>query len=187
VRPAPSAQAGFTLLELMVVAVIVGILATMFTLSIGVTGGDRDLEREADRLRALVELAAEDALLQGRELGLQFYEGGYEFVTLDPVENRWQGLSGDALLRARRLPEGIEMALELDGRSVRLRDAEDAGPRPGDDDGEDGTDWSPQVYIFSSGDVSPPFTLRLRRRFANDGLQISVEPDGAVDVRRDAA
>ena len=66
------------------VVVIIGILVTMLTLSIGVTGSDRDLEREDNRLRALVSLASEDALLQGRELGLTFLEDGYEFALLDP-------------------------------------------------------------------------------------------------------
>ena len=93
------ASRGFSLLELLVVVVIIGILASMFTLSVGLSGGDRDLEREADRMQALLELASEDAVFQGRELGLRFYPDGYEFSQLDPNENEWRVMGNDPLLR----------------------------------------------------------------------------------------
>jgi len=77
VRRIPS---GFSLLELLVVVFIIGILATMFTLSVGVTGADQELEREVDRLRAVLELASQEAIMQGREIGMRFYRDGYEFA-----------------------------------------------------------------------------------------------------------
>ena len=56
-------QAGFTLLEMMVVVVIIGIIMSFATLSIG--GGDRradELKREAQRFMALLELASSEAI-----------------------------------------------------------------------------------------------------------------------------
>ena len=79
-----SRAGGFTLLEMLVVVFIIGIMAAMFTLSVGVAGGtDRELRREAERLETLLALALEDASFQSRELGLRLYPGRYEFSVFD--------------------------------------------------------------------------------------------------------
>ena len=183
---------GFSLIELLVVVFMIGILVTMFTLAVGVTGGDRELEREVDRLVAILDLAADEAIMQGREYGLRFYPQGYEFSTWfeeidtseeDPQErdkSRWILLAEDELLAPRELTEGLLFELEIEGRSVVLKDP-DRRRDDDDDDDEDSSDYEPQLFIFSSGDMSP-FTVRVRRRFETEG--ISLEVDEAGDIER---
>ena len=183
---------GFSLIELLVVVFMIGILVTMFTLAVGVTGGDRELEREVDRLVAILDLAADEAIMQGREYGLRFYPQGYEFSTWfeeldtseeDPQErdkSRWILLAEDELLAPRELTEGLLFELEIEGRSVVLKDP-DRRRDDDDDDEEDSSDYEPQLFIFSSGDMSP-FTVRVRRRFETEG--ISLEVDEAGDIER---
>ena len=70
--------AGFTLLELLVWSSI-GIMATMFTLSVGVAGGtDRELRRETERLQTLLSWHWKTRR-SSRELGLRLYPRRYEF------------------------------------------------------------------------------------------------------------
>ena len=185
---------GFSLLELLVVVVIIGILASMFTLSVGLTGGDRELEREADRLQALLQLASEDAVIQGRELGLRFFPDGYEFSPLDPGDNEWQVMGNDPLLRERSLSPDLELLLIIEGREVDLQDSRDEWEEQRarqDDDEDDSGDrdadnsYRPQVYVFSSGDFEPPFSLELSRRFGDLTLSLDVSADGAVEITRD--
>lgn len=185
-------QSAFSLLELLVVVVIVGILAAMLTLSVGISGGDRDVEREADRMAALIGLALEDAVLQGRELGLRFFPNGFEFISVDPDTGLWGPLPFDEALRPRELGNGIRLSLEIEGREILLeaRVEDSAAPdrdidEDSDDDPEDADTLKPQVYIFSSGDVNPPFLLRLRREFDNRGVTLDVQTDGAVEISRD--
>jgi general secretion pathway protein H len=188
---ARSKSAGFSLLELLVVVFIVGILAAMFTLSVGITGGDREMERETDRLEALLRLAAEEATLQGREIGMRFFVDGYEFATYvedfvdyrDPddeseefSETGWTLLTNTDWFDARRLPDGLILEIEIDGRSVVLDGTDDE-----DEDEDD--DYEPQVIIFSSGDVTP-FIIRLRRSFENTGVTIDIKEDGSVELNR---
>jgi general secretion pathway protein H len=195
---------GFSLLELLVVVFIIGILATMFTLSVGLTGGDRDLEREADRLQALLQLASEEALMQGREIGMRFYADGYEFATFqedfldyhdpDPEEetnqdeaktldqSEWVLVGQQEMLGPRHLPEDIVLELEIDGRAVVL--TPESEREDNDDDAE--KTYRPQIRIFSSGDFIP-FVLRLRRKFQNATTTLDVGVDGTVEVTEEGS
>src|SRR5580698_7293915 len=68
---------GFTLIEMLVVVVIIGILATSLVLSLGDTGRDRAMEQERDRLSALIAYAREQGDLQTLEFGLRLTPNGY--------------------------------------------------------------------------------------------------------------
>lgn len=155
-------QRGFTLVEILVVVVIIGIMITVVTLSAGLAHGDRDLETERDRLVALIDHLRDQATLQNREYGLRCVEGGYQFLVYDAREQLWvQG--EDDLLRARTLPEGIDIRLWIEGQRVALPDA-DAMLEP--------EDISPQVLLYSSGDMNL-FELELRREQGGAGTRLA--------------
>ena len=123
-------QVGFTLLELLVVVVIIGIVAVGAMLSLGVLGRNRPLESERDRLATLLRLVREEASLQGREFGLRAFPGGYEFVAFDPFAQRWQPLTDDRTLRRRQLAPGLQLTLRVEGRPVVLPRADAADRTP---------------------------------------------------------
>lgn len=181
IHPAFPATAGFTLLELLVVVFIVGIIAAMFTLSVGVTAGsDREMRREADRLAALLRLALEDATFQSRELGLRLYPQRYEFSVFDrgdpadPEDDAWIPIKND-VFASRELPEVFEFGLDIEGRTANLeRSEQDVKKR-----------YQPQVFIFSSGDFSDAFVVRLQDRKEERGYSVEAAMDGTVKVSRD--
>ena len=53
---------GFTLLEILVVIVIIGVMVTMATLSIGLLGADREVEEETRRFWAVLRQARAERL-----------------------------------------------------------------------------------------------------------------------------
>ena len=67
---------GFSLIELLVVISVIGIITSMVLMSLGVLRDDRQLRVEARRISSLIELAQDEAVMQGREFGLEAPRGG---------------------------------------------------------------------------------------------------------------
>ena len=148
---------GFTLLELLVSIVIIGLILSMAVLSVG-GGRDDEVEEEARRLAALMELAGQEAILKTKELGLRFTPNGYQFMVWkkgddekdgDEREDRWQEYV-DGVLKARELPEELEFELFLEGLPVTL-EMEDSDA----DEDKKKKKIKPHIILFSSGERSP--------------------------------
>jgi general secretion pathway protein H len=102
--PAPFAKnsvAGFTLIEVMVVVVIIGILINFTVLSLRSQSPVNQLNEEALRMKSLIEIASEEALLRSSLIGVDISETGYGFLRLE--EEIWQPVN-DTLLRNREMP-----------------------------------------------------------------------------------
>lgn len=168
-------ERGFTLIELLVSIVIIGIVLSIAVLSLSLAGNDRDVRKEAQRLISILEIAQDDAVLQGREFGIEFTSTGYRFVEYDPFSALWLEIPGEDLLRMRSLPEDYEISLFLEDRRIALDDDPvDLGE--GDDDGPstEVRNYAPHVMIFSSGDMTP-FELHINR--LTDELTIAMHAD----------
>jgi general secretion pathway protein H len=178
---------GFTLLELLVVVIIIAIIVSMAVLSVGLVDDDRGMRTEAQRLASLVQLAQDEAMLQGREFGVEVMLSSYRFVEYDPFTNQWQTIPDDELLRQRELPEQLEFDLFLEGKRVLLDD--DPAELADEDDDEEGgrpmsgslRTYAPHLLIFSSGDVTP-FELMIRHAPSNSSIAIEGDLLGAIEV-----
>jgi general secretion pathway protein H len=103
---------GFTLIEIVVVIVIIGVILSFATLSIGSGGLEQKLEQEAQRLASLLQLASQEAILQSKEMGVFFETDGYRFYVL--TSKKWQALTeSDDIFRPRQLPFGLQIALQF--------------------------------------------------------------------------
>ncbi|MEX2496261.1 MAG: type II secretion system minor pseudopilin GspH [Woeseia sp.] len=182
-RGAPGPRDGFTLIEVLVVAVIIAVASAMILLSFGILGDDRALQQQARRLASLVELATDEALMQGRDFGLEFMQQGYRFVEHDPALDRWHELAGDELLRPRKLDEGMAFELQLEDRPVSLQEeAADMRAVEEQDDRAAHSEYLPHVLILSSGDVTP-FTLRVLRQADRSEVAVEMSPTGEIEIR----
>lgn len=163
--------------------VIIGIIISIGVLSFGIVGNDRELQKHAIRMTTLVEMASDEAQMQGREYGLELLHNGYRFVEYDPILVQWGEVIGDDLLRARQLGEEMEFELYLEDRRVILDEtageivpAEDARDRDPDED------YAPHLLIMSSGDITP-FDVRILRNIDRESVLITLSPDGEFDIQ----
>ena len=178
---------GFTLLELLVVVIIIAIIVSMAVLSVGLVDDDRGMRTEAQRFASLVQLAQDEAMLQGREFGVEVMLTAYRFVEYDPFANRWQTIPDDELLRQRELPEQLEFDLFLEGKRVLLDDDPARLADPDEEEDDDRTmsgslkNYVPHVLVFSSGDVTP---FELFIRYPPNNRSVAIEGDllGAIEV-----
>jgi type II secretion system protein H len=113
---------GFTLLELMVVVVIIGLVMAGVVISMGATGRDSQLEQERDRLNALISYVRERGALLTLEYGIRCGQHGYRFVYYDNRTMQWLPETLDDTLRVRHLPDGLDLQLIIEGRQVVLDD-----------------------------------------------------------------
>ncbi len=161
---------GFTLVEILVVVVIIGVLSAGLLLSVSLTGRDRDLERESDRLLALLNYAREQSELQTREYGVILQDDSYEFVSYDVHRGTWRSIFEDDALRARKLPDGLDLKLMIDTRPVVLKKPEDV------------KDKTPQVMIFSSGELTQ-FEVTMEREGGVHSVTILPDEKGNIIAR----
>jgi len=167
-------QAGFSLLELLVVIVIFAVMAGAAVLSVGAVRQESPPEVEARRLAALMQLASEEALVQGRDLGVEFFADGYRFLAWDPDSRLWNVPAGDDLLKPRPFPEGLRVAVVIEGQEVTLSERE--GRRT-----ERKDQAAPQVAIPASGEFTP-FEVFLAEDFASDAWRIIGRPQGTLEL-----
>ena len=120
-----SRSRGFTLIEIMIVVFIIGIITSGVLLSVNLTGRDRDLEKESDRLLTLLNYAREQAEMQTRDYGIVVRADGYQFVAYDARRQVWREVYEDDALHLRKLPDGLDFKLVVDARPVVLQSTGD--------------------------------------------------------------
>lgn len=173
--PVPGRSAGFTLLELMVVLVLIGIIFSFAMLSLGGDDLSEMMEQETRRLVTLLALAGDEAVLRGEELAVHFSDEGYEFLVL--YDAGWQPSGGDALLKAYTLPAGITIRLEVDGDPPGLA---------GQGDDRDDEALTPEVFILSSGEMTP-FTATLQAHDSTTRYRLSASVLGRLEWEAEPA
>lgn len=105
----PAIARGFTLLELLVVLVIVGIM--LGAVALNANPGDRQLlQNEAQRIALLLQLARDEAIVRNQPVAFEADDYRYRFLIRQ--NNDWRVLTGDELLREReyrRAPLSLQL------------------------------------------------------------------------------
>lgn len=187
-RLRPAAIAGFTLLELMLVILLIGLLATMVTLNFSGESRHEKLSKEAERFQQITQYVAETALLKQQEWGLYVLTDRYGFLYYDYDSAKWLAAEEPEGLREHKLPQDISMTLELDGLEAaedNLLSQLDWQLDEEQQDAEEQQDIPvlPQVFILSSGEISP-FKLLFTEQSELQPLYSAVSTDFSIPLKR---
>ena len=186
------------MLEILIVLVILSVMASMLTVSLGENPID-ELEREAQRLQAVMQMAADEALLEGAEYALapstDRKQPGYRIVRLtyelddddkglslaDSSKAKWQPIE-KAPFDFYPLPEPYSFDLELlDGvtnnSAFNSQEARQRLQKLGDKSGLQA--WRPEVLILSSGEVTP---FEITFYHSDLPQQVRVFNEGLADI-----
>ena len=154
---------GFTLVEVLVVVVIIGVLAGAVGLSGAARGDGHVLREEAERFAAVLRLLADEAVQDNREYGVHISTQGYEVHAYDARDGRWRAQLDWS---PRQLPQGMQLTLSVEGAPVALANA-----------GADAT--TPQIMLSSSAQTTP--FIATMTATDKHGLAYRISADGFND------
>jgi len=169
-------QRGFTLLELLVVVFIIGLMSGYVVLSLDPGSARGGVDQESKRLYGLLRLAAQEAILQGQEVGVLVYHDRYEFV-LAGLE-QWEPPDEGSTLQARQLPQGWRLELTQEGQAVPPLNPQ---PKKEAEEGEEPKPLAPQIIFFSSGEITA-FELRIYSDSGAATESIKGEESGNLEI-----
>ena len=135
---------GFTLIEILVVLFIVSIMTGIAVVNLPRFTQSGNFDTEADRLKVVLEMLRDDALVQANEYGFKPERNGYQFYIYNDLQQNWLLLEERPFIE-RELQGEVKLSLTVEGDELKL--------------GEEGE--APPVLILSSGEITP-FELEIQ-------------------------
>ncbi|KGJ98111.1 type II secretion system minor pseudopilin GspH [Thalassotalea sp. ND16A] len=148
---------GFTLLEVMLVLVVIGMLLKVLVGNVTGSPIEDKLELESQKFAALFNLASEYALLNNIELGLLVEDNSYQFLAFDGL--RWVPVPEQDSLTQAYFEEPYAITLTLDdlpsdGQMMVSQSLFEEFEEEAAFDEEEEPVY-PQIFILSGGDITP--------------------------------
>ncbi|OEF29443.1 type II secretion system minor pseudopilin GspH [Vibrio rumoiensis] len=150
-------QAGFTLLEILLVVVLMSLSALAVVQTLPQSKDDQAKE-QASRFFQRLQLLSDDAILNGRDYGIRLDDkkSTYTYMQLD--EEGWKEVESSPYFTETSMDDDLTFSFELGGDawsdSDRLFKQEDFYEDRFEDDEEEKVK-PPQVFVLSSGEVTP--------------------------------
>jgi len=173
---------GFTLLEVLMVVLLVGIISGIALLGFNPGGSERQIRQESERLASLIEQISDEAVMQNREFGLLLTAEGYQFLCLDEKVKKWV-ICEDKNYQPHQLPEGVKLRL-LHGTdsSFSLEISDESNSKE-----DKKNQIRPDVLFLSSGESSP-VSLEFATQPESEQHQImTIDELGRVSLDNDGA
>jgi general secretion pathway protein H len=174
-KKTPAGIAGFTLVEIMVVVVIVGIALSIAVSNLFI-GDEQRVRLEAERMLVLVEKTRDQAVFSGYPIAMRVTGEGIEFLERDPnsVEPTWRNAVAGSL-RSRTWRDGIrvELAEINSGSNTNSNLARNAATTSGGRSVP-----REQIVTFLPTGIGVPFSMRI----FSDQFQRVIDGDALGNV-----
>ncbi|PSW13120.1 type II secretion system protein GspH [Photobacterium sanctipauli] len=173
--------AGFTLIEIMLVLVLLATSAVAVIISLPESQEDK-VKEQAARFHHLTQLLGEDALLNGIDYGIRVERNRYQFLQLTSQD--WQPIEESRFFTEVEMDEGIRLKVEIGGYSWEDKDRLfEPGSLFNEDLFAEQTDKDkikpPQVVVMASGEYTP-FTLEFEVSGENQFWRVQADELGQL-------
>lgn len=153
---------GFTLIEILVVILIIGITLGFALLAFGDFGRERRLMVAAEYFIHYIQFAEQQAILENNTLGLVIDGPHYQLLRFH-APNQWQALSNHAVFRQQHFPNDTFVHFTMENTK--------------------NADSNHMIIINTSGDITP-FKLQLGLNDNQTLFDILGNRDGSVSLQR---
>jgi len=160
---------GFTLIELLVTIAIIAVITSMSLVLFNPPPNQR-LKNESSALQSLIQMASDEAVLQGREIGVEFMQRSYRFLDFDPFLEVWNTRENDHIFRERYFSEEINFEIKLENNDIEIKGKKENKLQS----------HFPHIILFSSGEISP-FLITLAGE--NAELMIEAKINGSITTK----
>lgn len=178
--PSRANQSGFSLIEIMVVLLLIGLAMSVVMLSFTGTDYDEILRKKAQRFQVVFDMASDYAVLNQMQIGVRVEpeKRRYFFMYLND-QDKWRPLDGDKIFAEQQLEDEYYLELELDDLPWQEEESLfDSGifdetlsvseDRTNIGEEEEEEPEPPQIFIFSSGEITPfSLTFKFEPDFGN--------------------
>lgn len=131
---------GFTMIEILVVLIVVGLLAALAVANLGGNQQKREMENAVSKMFLLMQAASEQAVLDNSEIGLKLDEQEYRFLRFQDITGEWVPMK-DRMFRNYQWPEWLVVTDIIEDNLPRLTTDEEQ--------------LRPDIVFFSSGEITP--------------------------------
>ncbi len=177
---------GFTLIEILVVIVIIGISVGVVVVNFSGGSNAEAAKLEILRLQQRLRFAHQQSVVRAEEYGLRFYSSGYRFLRFDQDNEDWIELRNDKILKRYLLPSPLEIELYIEQVKTSIPESFDDDPEPRKPDSVLPSDdllkqqdvLKPHVFLLSSAELAPAFELVIRVPGSDIREQLNGLPQG---------
>ena len=152
---------GFTLIEILVVVVIMGITVGFALLAFGDFGRSRRIVMAAEQFINYVKLVEQQAILETSTLGIRLNKNSYQVVRFQ-FPSSWQIISKNVIFHQQQFPKNTVIRLTTENLQ------EEKG--------------GPQIIIDASGDMTP-FKLHVGSAKQTNIVTIVGEHNGNISLK----
>ncbi len=150
---------GFTLIEILVVVLIIGITMGFALLAFGDFGGSRRVTVAAEQFVSYVKLAQQQAIMETGTLGIKLNKNNYQVLRFQAPAT-WIAIMPNNIFHDQHFPDSAITKLVSDTKNT----------------------GKPQIIINSTGDMTP-FTLQIGTTNKEKLLTIVGTYNGNVSIR----
>lgn len=152
------AKRGFTLIEILVVIVIIGITIGFALLAFGDFGASRRVIVNAEQLSSYIKLLQQSAILENNNFGIYINNDGYTTYRLE--QGQWQPMPTKSIFHPRSFPNTMTVQVQVGSK-----------------------DKGPDIVVDSSGDLSN-FVINLGTDKNPTMARLFNDSDGQLIIQR---